>query len=260
MSEYQHIKLEIDEGVATITLRSPTSLNALHQSMRFELMDAIDQLENTEAVRVVVLAGEGKAFCAGADLSEGMPGHDNFMQQCEAEYKPWLMGIHDSSKVYIAAVQGAAAGIGSAVVMNCDMVVMAEDAYIYQAFSAIGLIPDGGATWLLLQKLGYQKAFEMAANAGRLSSQECLDIGLANKRVPNEDLMEVTLELAKQFSHGAPLAQRALKKLMRRAAHMTYSEVIDEEARLQSELIQSEDSRSAVDAFFKKQKPIFKGK
>ena len=260
MSKYKHIRLDIHERVATLTLCAPTSLNALHQSMRLELMDAVDHLEKNDAVRVVVLAGEGKAFCAGADLSEGMPGHDNFVQQCEAEYKPWLMGIHDSSKVYIAAVQGAAAGIGSAVVMNCDMVVMAEDAYIYQAFSAIGLIPDGGVTWLLLQNLGYQKAFEMAANAGWLSSQECLDLGIANKRVPKAELMEVTLELAKQFSLGAPLAQIALKKLMRRAVHMTYSEVINEEARLQSELIQSEDSRSAIDAFFKKQKPVFKGK
>ena len=190
MSDYQHISYRADNGVATLSLNSPDTLNAVHQKMRFELMDVVQKIEQDDTVRVVVFSGEGRAFCAGADLSEGMPGHDNFIQQCAAEWKPWLMAMHDSRKIYIAAVNGACAGIGTAAAMNCDLIMMAEDAYMYQAFAAIGLMPDGGANWLLVHKLGYQRAFEMAVNAGRLTAHECHEMGIANKVVAPEELMQ----------------------------------------------------------------------
>ncbi|RBP49373.1 enoyl-CoA hydratase/isomerase family protein [Arenicella xantha] len=260
MSEYQYINYTISNRVATIALNTPKSLNALHQKLRLELIELVQRIEQDDEVRVVVLTGEGEGFCAGADLTEGMPGHDNFVDQCAAEYTPWLMAIHNSSKLYIAAVNGAAAGVGSAAVMNCDLIVMADNAFLYQAFSAIGLIPDGGASWLLLQKMGYQRAMEMAVDAGRLTAQQCLELGIANKIVPAEQLREQTQAWAEQLAAGAPLAQTALKKIMRSASSMTYAEVVDEEAREQSKLLVSEDSAQAIKAFFAKQKPQFKGR
>jgi len=260
MSDYQFINLTVTNRVATMAFNSPKTLNALHQKMRLELIDAVHKVEADDDVRVVILTGEGRGFCAGADLSEGMPGYTSFVDQCAAEYKPWLMAIHDSEKLYIAAVNGAAAGIGAATVMNCDLVLMADDSYLYQAFSAIGLMPDGGATWQLLQKLGYQRAIDMAVNAGRLSAQQCLEVGLANRVVVADNLIDAAQEWAERIAHGAPLAQAAVKKVMRRAATMSYAEVVDQEALEQSKLIESDDSRNAIAAFFAKRKALFLGK
>ena len=260
MSDYQFINYTVTNRVATIALNTPKTLNAFHQQMRLDLIAAVQQAEQDDEVRVVVVTGEGKGFSAGADLTENMPGHDNFASQCKAEYTPWLMGIHNSSKLYIAAVNGVAAGIGSALVMNCDLVMMAEEAYLYQAFSAIGLMTDGGATWLLLQKLGYQRALEMAVDAGKLTSAQCLELGLVNKIVAAEELREKAQQWAEKLAVGAPLSQAAVKSLMRKAPSMTYQEVVEEEAQLQSMLIASEDSRNAVKAFFAKEPPVFEGK
>ena len=260
MSNYHTITVTTRNRVATITLNAPKTLNALTQAMRLELMNAITTVENDDGVRVIILTGSGRGFCAGADLTEGTLEHPSFVEQCAAEYEPWLMAIHNSKKLYLAAVNGVAAGIGAAIVMNCDLVVMSDDAYLYQAFSAIGLMPDGGANWLLLQKLGYQRALDLAVNAGRLSAQECFDLGLVNRVVSGESMLENAQAWAEKMASGAPLAQAAIKTLMRKALSMSYSEVINEEARVQSKLINSEDSKGAVAAFFAKQAPVFNGK
>lgn len=265
MSDYQFINYTVTNRVATIALNTPKSLNAFHSQMRLDLIAAVNRAEHDDDVRVIIITGEGKGFSAGADLTEGLPAdgsgkHPSFVEQCAEEYTPWLMAVHDSSKLYIAAVNGVAAGIGGALVMNCDLVVMAESAYLYQAFSAIGLMPDGGASLQLLQRVGYQRALEMAVDAGRLSSSECLALGIANKVVGDDDIMTQAQAWAERLAQGAPLSQASVKSLMRKASHMTYLEVVEEEARLQSQLIKSEDCANAVKAFFAKEKPVFKGK
>ncbi len=260
MSQFQSLEVKVRNRVATITLNSPDSLNAIHQQMRHELLDAFEQTEADEDVRVVVLRGAGAGFCAGADLTEGMPGFDNFEAQCEAEWKPLLMHLHDSKKLHVAAVHGACAGIATAFTLSCDLIVMSEDAYIYQAFAAIGLIPDGGATWLLLQKLGYQRALDLIVNAKRLNSSECLEFGIANRVVPRDELFDHVQQWAEQMIEGPPLVQTAAKRVLRRAQTMSYSDVVDLEAKEQDKLIISEDAQSAVKAFFAKSKPVFKGR
>jgi 2-(1,2-epoxy-1,2-dihydrophenyl)acetyl-CoA isomerase len=260
MSNYQHIKLSIEDGVAVLSLNRPDRLNSFSQPMRLELLEAVPALEQNDEVRVIVFTGEGRAFSAGADLTEGMPGHDRFTSQCEAEYTPGLMAVHDSSKIWIAAVNGACAGVGSAAALNCDMVAMADDAYFYQAFAAIGLMPDGGATKLFLEKLGYSKAFEMAVSAGKMGAEESLKLGLANKVFPAEELLANTVAWAKQLAQGAPLAQASVKQLMRRAERMSYQQVVEAEAVLQSDLIESEDARNAGQAFLDKKPIVFNGR
>jgi len=260
MPDYQFVNYSVDNRVATIALNTPETLNAMHQKMRLELIELVKQVEADEQVRVVIITGEGKSFCAGADLTERMPGHASFVEQCAAEYTPWLMAIHNSKKLYIAAVNGAAAGIGSAAAMNCDLMIMADNAYLYQAFSAIGLMPDGGASWLLLHKLGYQRALEMAVDAGRLTAQQCHELGLANKVVAADALRSEAQAWAEQLAEGAPLAQQAVKAVMRKAGLMSYLDVIEEEARVQSELLKSNDVAVGIKAFFAKQKPVFEGR
>lgn len=259
MGQYKFIQYTVSNRVATIALNSPKSLNALHQQMRLELMDVISVVEADNEVRIIILTGAGRGFCAGADLSEGMPGFDTFVDQCAAEYEPWLMAIYNSSKLYVAAVNGAAAGIGAAMVMNCDLVVMAEDAYLYQAFSAIGLMPDGGATWQLVQKIGYHRAMDLAVNAGKLTADQCLELGIANRVIASDSLIEGAQQWAELMANGAPLAQTAIKQLMRNATNSSYQQAIAHEAQEQSVLIQSKDSRNAVAAFFKKELAIFRG-
>lgn len=262
MPDYQFINYSVTNQVATIALNTPKSLNAFHHQMRMELIQAVEYAEVDEDARVVILTGEGRAFSAGADLTEDLNGgkHNDFFEQCAEEYTPWLMAIHNSKKLYVAAVNGACAGIGSAAAMNCDLIVMAEDAYLYQAFSAIGLMPDGGAIWSLVHKLGYHRAIQMVVEAGKLDAQECHDLGLANKVVKSEELREKAQAWAEKLAKGSPLSQQATKALMRKAPYMTYEEVVVEESREQSKLIQSDDAKNAIKSFFAKEVPVFKGK
>ncbi len=260
MIENEFVTYSVANRVATIALNSPKTLNALTKVMRLRLIHCVEMAEADPEVRVIVLTGEGRSFCAGADLNEGLGDHDDFVEQCNEEYLPWLMGIHNSSKLYVAAVSGAAAGVACAAVLNCDLVVMSEDAYLYQAFAAIGLMPDGGATWLLLKRLGYHRAIEMVVSAGRLDAAECLRLGLANKVVATESLRTSAQIWAEQLAKGAPLAQAATKKVMRSAYDKSYEDTVIEESVLQSKLIESQDSAKAVQAFLAKEAPTFDGK
>ncbi|MFT5135046.1 MAG: 2-(1,2-epoxy-1,2-dihydrophenyl)acetyl-CoA isomerase [Arenicella sp.] len=260
MTEYQNVNYAIKNRVATIALNRPDTLNAFSQGLRQDLLATLTRAVADDDVRVIVLTGEGRGFSSGADLTEDTAMYPSFVEQCEAEYKPFLMAMENSPKLIIAAVNGVAAGIGSAVVMHCDLVMMADDAYIYQAFSAIGLMPDGGATQLLVQRLGYHRALEMAVDAGRLTAAECLDLGLANKQVESQRLRQEAQEWAEHLAQGAPLAQQFAKQLMRKATLMSYSDVVDEEAVLQSRCIASEDAKIGVTAFLDKRKATFIGK
>ena len=166
----------------------------------------------------------------------------------------------EGNKIYIAQVHGGAAGIGAAVAMNCDLVCMAEDAYIYMAFAAIALIPDGGNTQLLLNRMGYQKALETILEGARVPANECLKYGIANRVVASDDLEKETMAWAEKLADGPPLAMAAAKRLLRKVGSMTYGDAISAEGLEQNHLLQSEDCANGVAAFFKKEKPVFKGR
>ncbi|MEM7359853.1 MAG: enoyl-CoA hydratase/isomerase family protein [Pseudomonadota bacterium] len=260
MTDYHHVNYAVENRVATIALNRPDTLNAFNQGLRNDLYAALQQASDDGDVRIVVLTGEGRGFSAGADLTEDTSMYLSFVEQCEAEYKPFIMAIRDCPKLVVAAINGAAAGIGGAVALSCDLIMMAEDAYLYQAFSAIGLMPDGGATQLLVERLGYHKALEMAVDAGRLTAQECKEAGIANKVVAADQLRTQAQGWAEHLAQGAPLAQRNAKQIMRKVALMSFSDVVDEEAVLQTQCIASEDAKIGVDAFLAKEKPVFQGK
>ena len=251
------IKYEVVGAIATITLNRPEARNAFNRALRSELLAAIGKAEADEAVRIVILQGEGRGFCAGADLSEKR--YQPVDVQLETEYKPILLAITEGQKIYIASVSGAAAGIGSALAMSCDMMFMAEDAYIYLAFAAIGLVPDGGSNWHLLNKLGKVRAFETIVEARKMPAAECLELGIVNAVVPVEELKRYTLERAKKLALGAPLAQAAVKRLLREAGSLSLAETMTAEAKEQKALIESKDFQNAVKSFFEKRKPEFSG-
>ncbi|GMG88415.1 enoyl-CoA hydratase/isomerase family protein [Biformimicrobium ophioploci] len=263
MQNFETVDYRVDEQVAIITLNRPKARNSLTAQMREELYRAMQQANNDETVRVVMLAGAGKGFCAGADLVEEYPDadHDGFItQQLRTEYHPVLQAITESKKPYICAVNGAAAGIGAALAMACDLVVMAEDAFFYSAFGAIALIPDGGTHWQLARYLGSKRAFEMIAESQRLPAAECIQLGMANRLAAPEHLQEEALGWAKSLSNQAPLTLQYSKQLLREAANLTLVETMDREAQIQNIHYRSEDFREGARAFFEKRAPKFTGK
>ncbi|MEE4660434.1 MAG: enoyl-CoA hydratase-related protein [Halieaceae bacterium] len=260
MTAYSSMQLAKDGPVAILRFSRPDTLNAIEASIRREFLVAANELNADESIRVVILTGAGRAFCAGADLTETPQEGFDVETMLNQEYKPALLAVTEAPKPWISAVNGAAAGIGSAFAMNCDMTVMAEDAYLYQAFAAISLVPDGGAHWHLVRTLGKKRAYELIALGEKLPAQRCLELGLCNRVVPSERLMDEAMALALELAGKAPLSLRYAKQALHAATTESLADNISTEARLQKLCMNSEDAREGALAFLEKRAPVFKGK
>lgn len=262
MSDYETVSIERQNGVATVSLNRPDALNSFNVALRRELLLAAREVNDDEDIRVVILTGTGRAFSAGADLSDTSAAGENFRVEDElnGEYKPVLMEITDAPKPWISAVNGAAAGIGSAFALVCDLTVMAQDAYLYQAFTAISLVPDGGATWHLVRTIGRKRAYEMIVTGQKVPAQQCMELGLCNRVVPTKDLMQDTLAWAQELANKAPLALRYAKQALNEAMEASLDNTISNEAKLQHICIGSEDASEGISAFLQKRKPQWQGR
>ena len=262
MSKYNTVLVERKGEVAIVSLNRPNSLNSFDAELRRELRLAVREVNDDPAVRVVILTGAGRAFCAGADLTETTTQDETFRveDQLNGEYKPIMLEISAAPKPWISAVNGAAAGIGSAFAMVCDLTVMAEDAYIYQAFAAIGLVPDGGATWHLVRTLGRKRAYDVIVSGEKIRGQKCLEWGLCNRVVPPEQLMTEALAWAGELVAKAPLALRYAKQAVNAATEENLGDTISREAGLQHICIGSEDASEGVTAFIEKRAPNWQGR
>ena len=245
-------------AVAVITLSRPDSMNAFDTALRAAVVEEFGRARDDDAVRVVIFTGEGRCFSAGADLKAGIDRDvETILQQ---EYRPILEAIANIPKPVIAAVPGSAAGIGFSMVLQCDLVVMAANAFLLSPFATISLVPDGGLNWMLVRQLGYRRAFQLSVEAERIPAERCVELGLVNKTVPAESLQDAALEWAQTLAKRAPLSLAATKKVMRFAADNDWASSYDLEARLQGELLGSDDNREGIDAFFEKRPPEFKGR
>ncbi|MGB5326385.1 MAG: enoyl-CoA hydratase-related protein [Pseudomonadales bacterium] len=260
MSSYEKITCNIDGAVARIGLNNPQTLNALSQQMRNEIKAAIDALEADDAIRVVILAAEGRGFSSGTDLSEGLAGFATIEDQIQDEYKPVIMGIYNSSKLYIAQIHGACAGIAMGIALACDLAVMADNAFMYIPFAGLSMVPDGGISHQLVRHLGTKRAMQLYLEAARIQAPECLDYGLVNKVVAADQLAAASQAWAQVLAEGAPLAHRHGKRCLQHAVEHDLSSTIDLEASLQVSCSTSEDSQRAITAFFNKEKPVFQGR
>ncbi len=263
MSDYDTVLIERRGPVALVSLNRPDQLNAFDAALRRDILSAVREVNDDDSVRVAVLTGAGRAFSAGADLKE-MPASEGggtfrVEDHLNHEYKPALMEIQESSKPWISAINGACAGIGSAFGMVCDLTVMAEDAYIYQAFAAIGLVPDGGATWHLVRTLGRKRAYEVIATGEKLRAEKCLDWGLCNRVVPADKLLDEALAWADELAQRAPLSLRYAKQAVNDAIEKPVDYMISAEAKLQHICINSEDATEGALAFLQKRSPQWKG-
>ena len=263
MSEYQAVTVERHGSVAVVSFNRPEALNSFNAAQRRDILLAAREVNNDDEIRVVVLAGAGRGFGAGADLSE-LPMDDDpnwrVDDQLNLEYKPVMLEIYNAPKPWISAVQGPAAGISSAFAMVCDLTVMADNAYLYQAFAAISLVPDGGATWHLVRSVGRKRAYEVIVTGEKITAQKCLDWGLCNRVVPAESLLEDTLAWAAELAQKAPLSMRYAKQAVVQASEADLGTTISDEAELQYICMNSEDSIEGVSAFMEKRAPVWKGR
>ena len=251
------VRYEQRDAVAIISLNRPDALNGFTTEMRSDLYAALKKAEDDASVHAVVLTGEGRCFSAGADLKAGFDG--DVGQQLQGEYRLSLEAIASMPKPVIAAVPGFAAGIGMSYALSCDLVVMAEGSFLLSPFTTISLVPDGGASWALVRQLGYRRAYQLSVESDRISAEQCLELGLANRTAPADSLVDDAVEWAASLAARAPLSLAATKKAMRFAQDSDWGASYDLEVELQASLLDSDDAREGIDAFFEKRSPVFKG-
>jgi len=172
------VSYELQDAIAVITLNRPDSMNAFTNELRVDLLGALKKANDDTFVRVVILTGVGRCFSAGADLNDTVD--RPVTEILQSEYRPVQEAIAAMPKPVIAAVPGSAAGIGLSIAMHCDLMIMADNAFLLSPFTTISLVPDGGLNWLLVRQLGYRRAFQLSIESERISADRCVELGLAN--------------------------------------------------------------------------------
>jgi 2-(1,2-epoxy-1,2-dihydrophenyl)acetyl-CoA isomerase len=259
---YETITAESREGVLILTLNRPDSLNAVTVTLLSELGDALKEAAADDGVRCIVLTGAGRGFCSGQDLSEVKSDGDSLPlgERVRRHYNPVVRRLRSIEKPVIAAVNGIAAGAGASLAMACDLRVASEDAAFMQAFVKVGLIPDSGGTYILPALAGPARAAEMAFTGRKVDAVEAKRIGMVNRVVPAEELMESALELAAELAALPTKAIGLTKRAFNRAVLPDLDEHLDYEADLQEIASRTEDHQEGVAAFLEKRKPGFKGR
>ena len=257
MMSLQTIELTKKDKVAIIKLNRPELLNAVNEQLVWDFQKATEDVKNDDSVRVVIVTGSGRGFSAGADLSEKKASWKGSKDALLRGYKPFFENIINMPKPVIASISGPAAGIGAAIAMSCDLRVMSDDSYILSVFSNIALVPDGGLSWYLPKFMGFAKAYEYAIEAKKISAEECLKFGIANKVVAKDELENITLEWAIKLSKRSSQSLNHTKRLMRESLHIGYWDTFHNEAEIQNELTVSPQNREAVKAFLEKREPNF---
>ena len=256
---YQAIRVELADAVATITLNRPESLNALNAEMRAELLAAVKAAGRDEAVRAVVITGEGRGFCSGADLRGGS-GERDFRRVLTDEYNPLITAIRELPRPVIAAVNGVAAGAGVSLALACDLVYAAEEARFIQAFVRIGLVPDSGSTRTLVRALGRHRAAQLIFGGDPLSAAEAHAAGLVVEVAPADQLAGLAHAAAAKLAAAPTRAIALAKRAINHAEDALLAESLALEAALQELAGRTEDHAEGVAAFGEKREPRFLGR
>ncbi len=269
------VRYEVADHVATITLDAPQRMNTISGPMLEQLSDLLLDAEHDRDVRCIVLTGAGRAFCAGLDLAAQMqsaPGSLGNMgaggEQSEPSFGPGEIDLRNAPPIVlhqldtptVCALNGGAAGYGLDLALGCDIRIAAASAKLNPGFAKRGILPESGGTWLLPRMVGYAKAAEIAFTGRTLRAAEAHALGLVNDVVPDEALGARVRELAGEIAANAPLAVRAIKRMMRAAETETFEQNVHHVFLQLLPLLRTADFREGVSAFMEKREPRFTGR
>jgi 2-(1,2-epoxy-1,2-dihydrophenyl)acetyl-CoA isomerase len=262
---YECLLYEVKDGIATLTLNRPDRLNALGGSLRDDLHDAITRSSADPEVRVMIVTGSGKGFCAGGDvkaMNEAKEGRRErpLVEMIAPGRDRTLLAMRDAPQPIIAAVNGAAAGAGLSLACACDLRVAADSAAFVPAFVNVGLVPDTGGSWLVPRLLGYARAFEWMCSGRKIGADEALAWGLVSEVVAGAGVLSRTQERAAELAALPTRAIAMTKRLFERAAGSSLGDQLELEAQLQVAATRTEDFAEGVAAFLEKRDPRFTGR
>ena len=261
---FEQIRLEISGAVATVTLNRPEKLNSFTAHMHGELREAISDIARDDAIRVMVLTGAGRAFCAGQDLGERKRNNPDekpdLGASLESNYHPLVLSLRSLEKPVIGAINGVAAGAGASIALACDLVVATRSARFIQAFSKLGLVPDAGGTFFLTRSLGAPRAMGLALLGEPLSAQDAQDWGLIWRCVEDDAFEAAVAELSRKLAGGPTRGYARTKQAIYSAQQQALEQQLATESVFQRELGRSADYAEGVAAFTEKRQPVFTGR
>lgn len=260
MSEYNTIKFEVSEHIASITLNRPDAANGINLEMGRELAQVALRCERDPAIRAVVLTSSGKLFCGGGDIIE-MSGFNDMgvnMKALVDSLHRALISFANMSAPLLVAVNGTAAGAGFSLALAGDYVISVDSARFTMAYTKIGLSPDGGASYNLPRIVGARRAFELIATNRVLSAQEALEWGIVNQLADASELMDTTMQIAADLAQGSRDSNGAVKQLLKASFGNSLEQQLEMESRLISDNAAGENGREGVSAFLEKRSPVYK--
>jgi len=261
---YKCLLYEAKDGIATLTLNRPERMNALGDTLREDFLDAITRTAADPDVRVMIVTGAGKAFCAGGDVKAMNEAKEAgrerpLLDKIAPSRDRTLLAMRDAPQPIIAAVNGAAAGAGMNLALGCDLRLASIAAKFSQAFVKRGLHPDWGGTYFLPRAVGTATAAELIFTGDVIDAAEALRIGLVSRVLPPEELMPATLELARKIASGPPIAIRLAKRAIYHSQDVDLRAALEYETYAQNLCRETEDSKEGVKAFMEKRAPNFRG-
>jgi 2-(1,2-epoxy-1,2-dihydrophenyl)acetyl-CoA isomerase len=257
-TDYDRCYVTKQTGVAILTLNDPKTVNAASLAMMQGCLKAMDAIEADASLRALVLTGEGRGFCSGANLAEPPPQGADLGDMLELTYHPFLRRLRDTKLPIVTAMNGPAAGVGMSLALMGDLVIAARSAFFALGFTRLGLVPDGGATWLLPRLIGLARARELALLGDRLPAETAQAWGLIHKVVDDEIVYDESLLLALRLSRG-PKAMALTRRLFWESSSHTFEEQLRREQAAQRAAGNTQDFQEGLAAFFEKRDPRFKG-
>jgi enoyl-CoA hydratase/carnithine racemase len=255
---------EKDGPIGTITLNRPERLNAISGPMLAALSERLIEANGDRDVRVLIITGAGRGFCAGLDLKDatsgaGIGGGGGMPATLDLRTAPPTV-LHSIDKPVIAALNGGAAGYGMDLALGCDIRIAAKRAKLAAAFTKRGVLPESGGTWLLPRLVGWAKAAEIIFTGRTLDADQCLELGLVNKVVADEALLDEARALANEIAANAPLAVQGAKRMMRMALAEQFDDHVHHVYLQLLPLFQGSDFREGIKSFLEKREPKFQGR
>ena len=257
---YNCIKLEKQGKVAKISLNRPDVFNAFNDEQSFELQDALKDVKRDAEIRVVVLTGEGKAFCSGQDLKAIADSKNRSLSDSlYKRYNPIIKAMRELPKPIICRLNGVAAGAGASLALACDFIVASENASLIEVFINVGLVPDSGSSYFLPRTVSPARAFELATMASKVTALQALEWGMINRVVTLDELDEEVTKVSDYYATAPTLAIGMIKKMLNKATYSDLDTMLQYEAWCQEIAGRSSDYKEGVTAFNEKRKAEFTG-